>query len=254
MQMQALSLAITAPDFAILLATVVVAGLVRGFSGFGTAMVFLPVAGRILDPFSAILVLVVMDLVGPLPLVPRAFRDGDLKEIGWIFAAMALTLPVGLSLLSMVDPEVFRWAVSLTIFLLLVLLIGGFRHSLPFTPPTLISFGAVSGVLGGLSGLAGPPIVLLYLASTRATEVIRANTLLYLISVDIALIALFLIMDRFELSALWTGLALFPAYALAGLVGQRLFDPDKASLYRRVAYGIVAIAALQGLPIWDGLM
>lgn len=247
-------MAITGPELAILVAAVLVAGLVRGFSGFGTAMIFLPVAGRIIDPFSAILILVVMDLLGPLPLVPRAWREGTMGEVAWLFGAMTLSLPLGLYALSLVEPEVFRWAVSLVVFTLLACLLLGFRHRLPFTPPTLIGTGAVSGVIGGISGLPGPPVVLLYLASSRATEVIRANTLVFLVAVDVTYIVMFAAMGRLELGLVGIGLLLFPPYALAGLVGQRLFDPERAQLYRNVAYAIVGIATLQGLPIWDGML
>ena len=42
-----------------------VAGIVRGFTGFGTAMIFLPVAGSFLSPITALTVLTVMGfLVG----------------------------------------------------------------------------------------------------------------------------------------------------------------------------------------------
>lgn len=252
--LEALSAAISLQGFLILLAAVIVAGLVRGFSGFGTAMVFLPVAGRVVDPFSALIILIVMDVFGPLPLVPRALRDGEIREVGWILGAMTVALPVGLWLLTLADPEAFRWAVSATIFALLVCLIGGFRHRLPFTPPTLIGAGLASGVLAGFAGLAGPPVILLYLASKRATEVIRANTLIFLIGVDVAMIAMIWAFGRFDLVMALVGLMLFVPYAVAGLVGQRLFDPARAGLYRRVAYAIVGVAALQGLPIWDGML
>ena len=46
------------------------AGLVRGFSGFGTAMVFIPIAGQVLSPIATLTVLFVMDLIGPIPNVP----------------------------------------------------------------------------------------------------------------------------------------------------------------------------------------
>ncbi len=44
---------IASEGFWMLVAVATVAGLVRGFSGFGTAMVYLPVAGQILTPFEA---------------------------------------------------------------------------------------------------------------------------------------------------------------------------------------------------------
>ena len=42
-----------------------VAGVVHGFSGFGSAMVFLPVAGQFLLPIFALTALTVMDASGP---------------------------------------------------------------------------------------------------------------------------------------------------------------------------------------------
>ena len=50
------------------------AGIVRGFSGFGTAMIYLPVASQFLTPFEALITLMVMDFFGPLPL-PRRPRS-----------------------------------------------------------------------------------------------------------------------------------------------------------------------------------
>ena len=50
------------------------AGLIRGFSGFGSAVVFLPVAGQFVSPIWALSILVVMDLFGPLPLLRAASK------------------------------------------------------------------------------------------------------------------------------------------------------------------------------------
>ncbi|MEL6700835.1 MAG: TSUP family transporter, partial [Pseudomonadota bacterium] len=94
-------------------AAAALAGLVRGFSGFGTAMIFLPVAGRVLGPFEAIVALIVMDIIGPIPLIPRAWRDADKRALGWLVGAMCLTLPIGLAVLSVAPEVLFRWLVSL---------------------------------------------------------------------------------------------------------------------------------------------
>ena len=64
---EALAAALATPGLPWLAAAVFVAGMVRGFAGFGTAMVYLPVAGQILSPFEALTTLVVMDMIGPLP-------------------------------------------------------------------------------------------------------------------------------------------------------------------------------------------
>ncbi|MCH2075468.1 MAG: TSUP family transporter [Rhodobacteraceae bacterium] len=246
-------MAISSLEALMLAAAVTLAGLVRGFSGFGSAMIFMPVAGRIVGPFEAILIFTVVDFFGPIPLLPRALRDGALREVAWLLAFVALALPVGMWLLTISDPAVFRWVVSIAVFVLLVALIGGFRHRLPFNLPTLGGTGLVAGLLGGLSGLGGPPVILLYLASNRATELIRANTLIFLVGFDVIMSVALLAFGRFDLGLVLIGLVLLVPYTLAGLLGQRLFDPARAGVYRAVAYLIIGASALQGLPIWDGM-
>ena len=51
-----LAQALAQPGLGWLFAAALVAGVVRGFSGFGTAMAFMPVAGAILSPFAALIV------------------------------------------------------------------------------------------------------------------------------------------------------------------------------------------------------
>ena len=60
----------------LLVFAVILAGLVRGFAGFGTAMIYMPIAGTVLPPVWALAAMMVFDALGPLPNVPRAWRDG----------------------------------------------------------------------------------------------------------------------------------------------------------------------------------
>ncbi|MGR3493070.1 MAG: TSUP family transporter, partial [Shimia sp.] len=239
------------PDIAVLIGAAILAGLVRGFSGFGTSMVFLPLAAQVLDPISAIVVLLVMDLFGPVPMLPRAWRDGTPREPITMIAAAALTAPVGLWALTLMGAEGFRWGVSLITLTLLACLIGGLRYTGPMSRPLLIGTGGAAGFLGGVAGLPGPPVILLYVASQAKAAVIRANTMLFLWLSDVLLLTIFAGAGRLTIEALTLGAIVILPYMGAGLIGQRLFDPARAVLYRRVAYGIIAISALQGLPIWE---
>ena len=75
--------------------------------------------------------------------------------------------------------------------------------------------------------------------------------MLYLFFVDILLFAVFLLKGLLSLLPFVIGLFLAIPYTLGGLLGQRLFNPKKELLYRRIAYGLIAISALMGLPVWS---
>lgn len=226
-------------------------GTVRGFTGFGTAMVYLPVAGSVLDPFAAITTLLAMDLLGPLPGVPRALRDGKPADIGRLAAGLLMGVPLGIAALGVLHPDIFRTIVSIVSLLLLGALVLGLRYRGRLTAPKVIATGGVSGLLAGVSGLAGPPVILFYMASPLPTATIRANVLIYLVLADIAMLSLFGLSGNLALSAVLTGLLLTVPNALGNWLGGRLFDPDRAGLYRSVAYVVIAASALGGLPFWN---
>ena len=141
------------PGLVWLIGAAVVAGLVRGFAGFGTAMIYLPVASQWLPPFEALTTLVVMDLIGPLPHVKRALRDGFPADVARLSLGMIVALPVGVYALSLVAPEVFRYGVSLVTLTLLVLLVGGVRYSGVLSRSMIYGTGAVGGLMAGSVGL-----------------------------------------------------------------------------------------------------
>ena len=65
------------PDAALaaLLATVLLAGIARGLSGFGTGMIVAPVAGALYGPQVAIVIIVIMDSLPVLPVTLPALRQ-----------------------------------------------------------------------------------------------------------------------------------------------------------------------------------
>ena len=92
-----------------LVLVVFIAGVVRGFSGFGTAMVFIPFASQFMDPVSVLVALTVMDIFGPIPNLPRAWRDGEPSSVARLGFATLVALPAGIYFLLAVPAEIFRY-------------------------------------------------------------------------------------------------------------------------------------------------
>lgn len=224
-----------------------VAGLVRGFAGFGTALVFLPVAAQIIDPVWAVTVLIVMDLAGPAPAIPRALKDGHPKDLLRLVAATALALPFGMAVLFAVDSNLFKLAVSVISLIMLVILMSGKRYQGKVTPPIVWTTGGIAGVLGGAAGIPGPPVILLYMASSHTARVIRANTTAYLFFFDAMMLIGFAFVGRLAGLPLILGLLVMVPNLMGNLVGGAVFNPKYESLYRYVAYLIIAASSLSGL-------
>lgn len=242
--------ALTYPGLGWIALGALIAGAVRGFSGFGTALVFLPVAGQFLSPIWALTVLTVMDAFGPLPTLRKTVKSAALKDVQRLWFGMVLALPLGLLVLTQLDPWVFRTLVSVAALCVPLLLLAGLRYTGPMTPPVMLATGAASGFLGGVAGVPGPPVILLYMASSSAPALIRANTMIFLFLFDLTLLAFIGLTGQLEALPVMIGLLMALPTMLGTVIGTAIFHPDRARLYRGAGYIIVMASALRGLPIW----
>ena len=248
-----LSAALATDGLEWLLAAAFAAGAVRGFAGFGTAMVFLPAAGQVLSPVWALIALVVMDAFGPLPNLRRARRDGRPGDLGWLLGGMVAALPLGLMVLYVAPAEAFRYAVSGIALAVPVLIWAGLRLRGAPGPRLLLGTGVASGVLGGVAGLPGPPVILLYMASGDPVRIVRANNMLFLFAFTLVLLAVLGMQGRLAAPAVVVGLLLALPNVLGNIAGAAIFRPERARVYRAAGYGLIILSALGGLPVWDYL-
>ena len=224
------------------------AGIVRGFSGFGTAMIFLPVAGKYFEPVTAIIILTIMDLFGPALIVPRALRDAYKPDLFRLIGGMILTLPIAIYFLLNMETELFRYIVSILALILVFVLATGWRFEGQLHGGALIGLGGIAGVSGGIAGVPGPPVILFYMASTHPVKVIRANNLLFLFGFDIFALFFLSIASALNIYAVVLGLVLAIPMGLGNVIGAVLFNPDQEKLYRKIAFFIITMSALTGLP------
>jgi len=250
--MEWLAAALHIEGLPLLIVAVFMAGIVRGFSGFGTAMVFIPLAVLVATPVHAILMVMSFDLIGPLVLLPRALREGEPRDVSKLALGAILGLPVGVYFLTRLDPIMFRWLVSILALSLLVIMGMGWRYRQVLSTFATALVGALSGVLGGVAALPGPPVILSYMSSPRAPQTVRANILLYLLLFDFLAFGVFALNGLLEVEPLLIGVFLAVPYGIAGLIGQWIFNPDNEKTYRRVAYVLIAASAISGLPVVSG--
>lgn len=243
--------ALATPGLGWLLAAFGAAGLVRGFTGFGTALVVMPVAAQIVPVPVAILLLSVTGVFSWPAMLPRAWRGADKAQVAVLAGAALVTMPLGIWLLTVLDRDLLRWIVALAAGATLAALISGWRYGGRVGWPGLGGIGGTAGVLGGTTGLTGPPVILFYLAGPSGAEAVRANTILFLAALEVGIVVNLFARDLVTADAVWLGLLAAMPYLTGITLGQRLFDPARERAFRAMAYGVIGLAILTGLPLFD---
>ncbi|MBM3609667.1 MAG: sulfite exporter TauE/SafE family protein [Alphaproteobacteria bacterium] len=239
------------PQTWFLAAVVLVAGVVRGFSGFGGALIFIPLAAAILGPKKAVAVFYLFDLLSATPYGYAYIPKCNKREVApMIIAAWAL-IPVGAWILGNTDPYILRWILCAIVLLMLAILATGWRYKGQPTMPASIAIGATAGLSGGATGVSGPVVIAYWLSSTSPAAVIRANIMVFYALVSTMTDIIFFFKGFFTFDVAVYALIAWPVYSAGLYAGARFFKGASDTLYRNVAYGLIAASVLISLPLFD---
>lgn len=233
------------------MATIGAAGLIRGFTGFGTALIFVPVAAQFLPLAQIILVISLIGIGSMITLVPQAWQQADRGEVGVLALSAALTTPVGIYLLGQIDGLILRWIVAVVVAATLAAVVSGWRYHGRLGLPGRLAIGGASGIFGGMTGLTGPVVIVFYLANARDITKVRANTILFLAALDIVILANLALDGPIAAHTLWLAACLTLPYMVGIFVGKAAFAPRLEAVYRLAAYSVIGLAVLTSLPVFD---
>jgi uncharacterized membrane protein YfcA len=243
------SVSITA--FLALAAIAFTAALARGFSGFGGALIFVPLASAVLGPRTSVPLLLIVDGILTLGFIPNAWRLANRREVGVMALGAVVGVPLGAWFLASVDPTAIRWAIIIVAALMLMLLVSGWRYHRKPTATVTVAVGGLAGVFSGTAQMGGPPVVAYWLGSTIAAATARANILLYTAVSTVITVVTYLAAGLLTTSLFSLALVTGPAYGLGLLIGSRLFGLASETVFRRACYVLIAAAIALGLPVLD---
>jgi uncharacterized membrane protein YfcA len=230
------------------------AGLVRGFSGFGGAMIYMPLIAAIYEPRVAAVTILLVDFVSATPFALLEIRRCNWREIMPLSIAVAVGLPIGTWALLVLDPIVLRWFMAVLVLSLVPVLASGWRyHGAPRLPLT-IGVGLFCCVTAGAVLIAGPPVILYWLGSGTPAKTVRANLMVFFMICDVILFAIYFHQGLFAARPLALSLLLGVPYLVGVGAGSRFFHAGSDRHYRTVAYVVIAVSAVVSLPLFDPLL
>ena len=226
----------------------------RGFSGFGSALIFMPLASSMAAPRLVAAMLLIIDFVAAAPLLPNAWRCADRKATAIIVFGALIGVPIGTYFLSRLDPVTTRWIISGFVFALLMLLLSGWRYRGRDHAALSVGIGGLSGFCSGLAQTGGPPIVGYWLGRPIASTIARANILLFFGASDLVSAVSYSVSGLITADAIKFSFMVGPVYAVGVAFGASLFGKASEKVFRSICYVLIATAVIIGLPALDGVL
>jgi uncharacterized membrane protein YfcA len=241
------------PRFVLALAISVLAGLVRGFSGFGSALVYVPLMSALYGPRIAAPSMAVIDVLAAVTFVSTVWRQAAWREVLPLAVSALVAAQFGSLILKYADPILLRWLITILVLAVVAVLASGWRYQgRPILVVTL-AVGALSGLLGSAVQMAGPPVIVYWLGSAGEAAIVRANFVTYFAALAAGLGITYSIKGLLTSEATALALLIGPLQIASQHVGARLFPLASDRTYRILAYGVILLAALVSMPLLDPL-
>jgi uncharacterized membrane protein YfcA len=231
-----------------------VSGTARGFSGFGSALIFMPLASSIAAPRLVAALLLIIDFIAAAPLVPNAWKQANRKATAVMVCGALVGVPIGTYFLSRLDPVTTRWIISGFVFALLLLLLSGWRYRGNDHAAISIGIGGLAGFCSGLAQTGGPPIVGYWLGRPIPSVIARANILLFFGASDFFSAVSYAATGLITTDAIKFSFVVGPVYAVGVWFGASLFGRASETLFRAICYALIAAAVIIGLPALDSVL
>lgn len=223
--------------------------MVRGFTGFGTPLLMGPLLAIMFGPAGMVPVIALAEIFISTMLVPKVWAHSEPRSVAYIWLGGLPLLPLGTWLLAVVDATIVKKIVALVVLFAACVLWLGWRYRGPRNAPTALGIGAVGGLLGGLVGFAGPPVLLYILSQPGPIARARANLIVYFAGASLAIFLSCLVGGLIDRAALLRAAAITPVVIAGVLLGQRFYGGASEAAARNVALAMLFVAGVLGLVL-----
>jgi uncharacterized membrane protein YfcA len=231
--------------------TVFLAGVLRGFTGFGFALAAVPVMTLFMEPAAIVPAIPIVAMVAGSGQLRRAWGQANWPAVRRLLVGAILGAPIGVLALAWLPANIMRLLIGAVLLAAVLLLWRGYKFER--TPPSgaQAGIGLFSGLLNGATAMGGPPVILYFLASPEGVVIGRASLLIYFCFISAWSIVMQAFGGLIDPKVVVLALLMIPVMALGNLIGDRAFDRASATAYQRVAllflFAIAVLAILRAL-------
>jgi len=240
------------PQFLLACLILAVAEAVYVLLGFGSGLIAVGSLALLLPELrDGVVLLMLVNLPAELWVVCTSRTKISWRGVVAIFAGLVIGIPIGAWLLRWSDPRLLLTALGV-----LLVVVGGIflvspkprgREPHPWVAPPV---GLLSGVLGGLFGTGGPPLILYYQLSGVEKAAFRVNLMAIFLLTTTVRVPSYAAFGLITAPRLWSALVVMPAVLVGALIGNRIHLKLEEETFRRlVSAALVIIGLLLVVPM-----
>ena len=157
------------------LLTVLAGSIARGYTGFGSGLIMVPLLALLWGPIDAIIFTLTLGLIATAQMTIPAAKIANWREISPICAAAVIVTPIGTFMLVSLDGDIVKKIIAGAVLVATMVSLSGWLYRGPrgFFPSAV--FGAIASLINGVGAVGGPVYVIYLISLSEKARVQRAN-------------------------------------------------------------------------------
>lgn len=228
---------------------VLVAGITQSATGFGFALVAVPLLLFVLDPKSVVALAIVLSFIMAVMRIIHLWKYIDYRRLAMICIGCAFGLPIGIYILSTVDPSVLKIVIAGVIIPFSIVLLLGFSYRFKRDNLGTGIAGFISGILTAGTSLGGPPVVLYFLSQDMDKKVFVGTVTANILIIGAVTMGAHACIGVLTLPLLRYAVIFVPVLILGFYIGNKILHAISATLFKKVSSLIILLSALSVIVI-----
>jgi len=220
------------------------AACVSAVTGFGYALIAIPFLVLLVSPSVAVPVVLISANPLAIVLIWGCYREMTPRRILHLLLFALIGMPIGVHGLATLPAATTQTIIGCTTIASALILLVRRGEPLVKEGPAKAVAGLLSGLIGGASGMTGPPVVLLGLKQRWEHKGFRADLIGYFFLLHASMVVVFGQVGLLGGDALTLTAKGVPGVVVGVALGLWLKRRVDSASYRRLAIGLVAVGGI----------
>ena len=234
-------------NFYLIVIVIISSGFIRGFLGFGSGLITIPILSFLYSPIFAIVFNIIIEIPTTIYLTYVGVKNCKFKEIFPMFFSMMAAIPIGTIFLISINQQIVKIIMSILVIFFVLLIASGWQLKSTITKYVLIITGTLSGIMQGITGMGGPPFATILLSKGDSDNVTRGNILIMSTGIVISSVVSIYFFNLFTKELVLIGILSSPFYILASFCGSHFYSISGNRYFRNITLLVLVLIGISTL-------
>lgn len=231
-------------EFIYIGATLFFSTFVQGFTSFGFSLLAIPLLSLFLDTKLIIIITVTYSFVINSIVVKKYYKDTKLKKILPLLISAIIFTFIGVSYLQTINEHALKFIIGILLVVIGIVNNLGIKLNLKNPENYFLPVGAVSGVLNGIGGISGPPVLVFLSNIDLNISQFKATLSSYFLTLNIVAISTYIYKGFYTFKTLNLIWVYLPYVLIGTLIGVYVSTKVEEKLFKKIINFAIPIMGL----------